>query len=155
MAGATQLEGMSVEKKKKWDLPHWVMPGVFSGNYVVDEAVERISIVKPVEKGTEPENEEALELMVEAALETALKQSPPPTPEQPIEIILTQKESVLRDHVEKLELEIASLKEEVASWEKRLKEFEEKQAKEHQYLYQVVLALKKEWERERNEDRHH
>lgn len=52
------------------------MPGVFSGNYVVDEAVERISIVKPVEKGTEPENEEALELMVEAALETALKQSP-------------------------------------------------------------------------------
>jgi len=140
-----------VEKKKKWDLPHWVMPGVFSGNYVVEEAVERISIAKPIEKEPEPAQETPLAPAVEAVSEQAAL----PKPEQPIEIILTQKESVLRDQVEKLELAITTLKEEVASWENRFKQMEEKQDKELQYLYQVVLALKKEWESERNEDRHH
>lgn len=140
-----------MEKKKKWDLPHWVMPGVFSGNYVVDEAVERISIVKPTEKELEPANGNP----VETIIETAVEQTLPPQPEQPIEIILTQKESLIRDHVEKLELEISSLKEQLTSWEKRFRELEETQTKEIQYLYQVVLALKKEWENERNEDRHH
>ncbi len=140
-----------MDKKKKWDLPHWVMPGVFSGNYVVDEAVERISIVKPTDKGLVPANDTPAETKIEIAAE----QTSLPQTEQPIEIILTQKESVLRDQVEKLELEITAVKEQLASWEKRFKALEEAQAKELQYLYQVVLALKKEWENERNEDRHH
>lgn len=140
-----------MEKKKKWDLPHWVMPGVFSGNYVVDEAVERISIVKPTEKELEQANGNPMETIID----TAVEQTSAPQPEQPVEIILTQKESVIRDHVEKLEMEMTSLKEELASWEKRFRELEEAQTKELQYLYQVVLALKKEWENERNEDRHH
>ncbi|KQL49342.1 hypothetical protein AN963_06160 [Brevibacillus choshinensis] len=140
-----------MEKKKKWDLPHWVMPGVFSGNYVVDEAVERISIVKPTEKELEPANGYSAETIIE----TAVEQASPPLPEQPIEIILTHKESVIHDQVEKLDLEITSLKEQLTSWEKRFRELEETQTKEIQYLYQVVLALKKEWENERNEDSHH
>ncbi|MDF2679889.1 MAG: hypothetical protein K0R47_1079 [Brevibacillus sp.] len=140
-----------MEKKKKWDLPHWVMPGVFSGNYVVDEAVERISIVKPTEKELEPANVNPEETIIE----TAVEKSTPTQYEHPIEIILTQKESIIRDHVEKLDLEIASLKEQLTSWEKRFRDLEEAQTKEIQYLYQVVLALKKEWENERNEDRHH
>ncbi|QRG69958.1 hypothetical protein [Brevibacillus choshinensis] len=140
-----------MDKKKKWDLPHWVMPGVFSGNYVVDEAVERISIVKPTDKGLVPANDTPAETRIEIAAE----QTSLPQTEQPIEIILTQKESVLRDQVEKLELEITAVKEQLVSWEKRFKALEEAQTKELQYLYQVVLALKKEWENERNEDRHH
>lgn len=144
-----------MEKKKKGDLPHWVMPGVFSGNYVVDEAVERITIVKPTDKEQEPEPVPTLEAPHAPVVEAVAEQAAAPKPEQPIEIILTQKESVLRDQVEKLEQAVASLKEEVATWEQRFKQWEEKQAKELQYLYQVVLALKKEWESERNEDRHH
>lgn len=140
-----------MEKKKKWDLPHWVMPGVFSGNYVVEEAVERISIVKPTGKEAEPGSDSP----PEAVVQTAAEQTSPTLPEQPVEIILTQKESVISDHVEKLEVEIASLKEELSAWEERFKELQETQTKELQYLYQVVLALKKEWENERNEDRHH
>lgn len=140
-----------MEKKKKWDLPHWVMPGVFSGNFVVEEAVERISIVKPTEKETET----AAGKLQEAKGDEASVQTSPLAPEQPIEIILTQKESVIRDHVEKLELEMTELKRQLSAWEQRFREIEEKQTKELQYLYQVVLALKKEWESERNEDRHH
>ncbi|WNC17305.1 hypothetical protein [Brevibacillus brevis] len=140
-----------MEKKKKWDLPHWVMPGVFSGNFVVEEAVERISIVKPTEKETET----ATVKLQEAKGDEASVQTSPLAPEQPIEIILTQKESVIRDQVEKLELEMTELKRQLAAWEQRFREIEEKQTKELQYLYQVVLALKKEWESERNEDRHH
>lgn len=140
-----------MEKKKKWDLPHWVMPGVFSGNFVVEEAVERISIVKP----TEEETETAAGKLQEAKGDEASVQTSPLAPEQPIEIILTQKESVIRDHVEKLELEMTELKRQLSAWEQRFREIEEKQTKELQYLYQVVLALKKEWESERNEDRHH
>ncbi|MFD2371718.1 hypothetical protein ACFSO0_17485 [Brevibacillus sp. GCM10020057] len=140
-----------MEKRKKGDLPHWVMPGVFSGNFVVEEAVERITIVKPMEKEPEPTMEAPHAPVVEAVTQPIAGAKP----EQPIEIILTQKESVLRDQVEKLELAVAALKEEIASWESRFKQLEEKQAKELQYLYQVVLALKKEWESERNEDRHH
>lgn len=118
-----------MEKRKKWDLPHWVTPGVFSGNFVVDEAVERISSVKPTEKSTE----KPMEKMIE---------------------IRTQNDPTLLEQVEKLELELTALKEELASWEKRMKELEEEQGKERQYLYQVVLSLKKEWESERNEHRH-
>lgn len=114
-----------MEKRKKWDLPHWVTPGVFSGNFVVDEAVERTSSVNLSGK----------------PLETTIE-------------IRTQTDPILREQVEKLELEIATLREQLASWEKRMKQLEEEQSKERQHLYQVVLSLKKEWESQRNEHRH-
>ncbi|MGM0711658.1 hypothetical protein [Brevibacillus parabrevis] len=139
-----------MEKRKKGDLPHWVTPGVFSGHFVVDEAVERISIVKPVEKAQEavigqvpkqPADEkpdEEKQLVLEPAFEIIMRETDVATSEQ----------------LEKLEQEVAALKESLAAWEKRWKKAEEEQSKERQHLYQVVLSLKKEWESERNEHRH-
>lgn len=116
-----------MEKRKKWELPHWVTPGVFSGHYVAEEAVERVSIAKPIEI-TVP-----LPLAAEKNGEL----------------------EALRQQVKKLEEEMQELKGMVASWEKRCQEMEQEQDKERQHLYQVVLALKKEWEQERDEHRDH
>lgn len=139
-----------MEKRKKWDLSHWVTPGVFSGHFVVDEAVERVSIVKVGEKGQEAVGEKA-------TAKTACEQpaeAKEPVPEPKFEIIMRETDVVTTEQLEKLEQEVAALKESLAAWEKRWKKFEEEQAKERQYLYQVVLSLKKEWESERNEHRH-
>lgn len=129
-----------MEKRRKWDLPHWVTPGVFSGNFVVDEAVERISIVKPMEK----QAEQSIDQETEAKMERRTDH-----------LMLEQTETERKEYREKLEQEIQSLKEAIASWEERFKQLEKEQTKQLQYLYQVVLSLKKEWESERNEHRDH
>ena len=141
-----------MEKRKKWDLPHWVTPGVFSGHYVVDEAVERITIVKPVEKAAEEPTTEIQQ--EEINVEGSTPKQPELVLEPTFEIIMRETDVATSEELENLEREVASLKEELASWENRWKEFEESQKKEMQYLYQVVLSLKKEWEIERNEHRH-
>lgn len=115
-----------MEKKKKWDLPHWVTPGVFSGQYVVDEAVERITCLKP------------MEITLHKPAETDQKAA-----------------DEMKEQVQRLELEIKQLKEQLVTWEQRYKEAEEAQTKERQHLYQVVLSLKKEWENERHAHRDH
>ena len=142
-----------MEKRKKGDLPHWVTPGVFSGTYVVDEAVERISIVKPVEKLPEAEIKVTVQ-EGEAKLEAAPETKPELVLEPTFEIIMRETDVATSEELQNLEQEVASLKETVAAWEKKWKEAEESQKKEMQYLYQVVLSLKKEWEIERNEHRH-
>ncbi|MFY0545508.1 hypothetical protein [Brevibacillus sp. H7] len=38
-----------MEKRKRMDQSHWVTPGVFSGSYTVEEAVERITSTKQME----------------------------------------------------------------------------------------------------------
>ncbi|WP_312108540.1 hypothetical protein [Brevibacillus reuszeri] len=144
-----------MEKRKK-DLPHWVTPGVFSGNYVVDEAVERISIVKPVEPAAKAEEE----IKQNGNDQVVNEETAAPSPkselvlEPTFEIIMRETDVATSDELRSLEQEVATLKEEVTAWEKRWKEAEESQKKEMQYLYQVVLSLKKEWEIERNEHRH-
>ncbi|CFJ34045.1 Uncharacterised protein [Mycobacterium tuberculosis] len=115
-----------MEKKKKWDLPHWVTPGVFSGQYVVDEAVERITCLKPVEMNL-----------------------------QKPQVVEKKVEENLKEQIQRLELELKEVKEQLAGWEKRSLEAEEAQTKERQHLYQVVLSLKKEWENERHAHRDH
>ena len=116
-----------MEKRKKWEVPHWVMPGVFSGHYVAEEAVERVSTAKPIE--------------ITVPIPTAADKK------AELEALTLQ--------VQKLEEELHELKGVLASWEKRYQEMEQEQSKERQHLYQVVLALKKEWERDRDEHRHH
>lgn len=126
-----------MEKRKKWDLPHWVTPGVFSGSYVVDEAVERITSFKPMEftlqkpSGSEKQSDENLKEAVK------------------------QVEERLTERIRELEQKLLEVKEQAAAMEKRWKAAEEAQAKERQHLYQVVLSLKKEWENERNAHRDH
>jgi hypothetical protein len=61
----------------------------------------------------------------------------------------------LRDKVEQLNQQVRQLQESLEAWEQRWQTLEEESKKERQYLYQVVLSLKKEWERERHEHRHH
>jgi hypothetical protein len=106
-----------VEKRKVIVNPHWVTPGVFSGSFVVEEAVERTTTIKLTEAS--------------AADETPWK-----------------------ERLEKLEAQLAHLTETLSSWEEHWKAMEAEQKKEREYLYQVVLSLKKEWEKERNEHRH-
>ncbi|MFS0555596.1 hypothetical protein [Brevibacillus sp. 179-C9.3 HS] len=140
-----------MEKRKKWDLSHWVTPGVFSGNYVVDEAVQRISIVKPNEKQEEEETENVQELVVNTSEEQQKELVLEPT----FGIIMREPDEAVGDQVQKLEQEVRELREALAAWEERWKKLEENHMKEIQYLYRVVLSLKKEWEIERNEHRDH
>jgi acetyl-CoA carboxylase alpha subunit len=107
-----------VEKRKRMENPHWVTPGVFSGSFAVEEAVERITSIKLPEARTEDE-----------------------TP--------------WKERVEKLEAQLSQLTEALSSWEERWKAMEAEHKKEREYLYQVVLSLKKEWEKERDDHRHH
>lgn len=116
-----------MEKRKKWELPHWVTPGVFSGHYVAEEAVERISSAKSIEISV-------------------------PVPQAGDK---KEEYEALRQQVNKLQEELQEVKALLAGWEKRCQELEIEQAKERQHLYQVVLTLKQEWENERNEHRHH
>lgn len=57
---------------------------------------------------------------------------------------------LLKEKLEQVKQEVAQLQEAVAMWEQRCQLMEEENRKERQYLYQVVLSLKREWERERN-----
>ncbi|GED52680.1 hypothetical protein EDM54_17585 [Brevibacillus borstelensis] len=107
-----------MEKRKKGETTHWIMPGVFSGEFVVDEAVERVQLKK---LGDQRDAAEAL----------------------------------WKERAEEIQKELAALKEAVSRWEERFKVLQEEQKREREYLYQVVLSLKQEWERERNENRHH
>jgi len=126
-----------MEKRKKWDLPHWVTPGVFSGKYVVDEAVERITSFKPMEITLQkPSSSEKQE-------DEACKEE------------MKQVEEKLMEQIQQLEVKLNEAKEQFAAAEKRWQAAEETQAKERQHLYQVVLSLKKEWENERNANRDH
>jgi hypothetical protein len=123
-----------MEKRKKWDLPHWVTPGVFSGEFVVDQAVERITSVKQMEINL---------------------QTPQVVEQQEDESLKEPLNEPLKEQIAQLELELKEVKDQLASWEKRYTDAEEAQAKERQYLYQVVLSLKQEWENERNARRDH
>ncbi|WP_400163736.1 hypothetical protein ACAF76_011745 [Brevibacillus sp. TJ4] len=116
-----------MEKRKKWEVQHWITPGVFSGHYVAEEAVERISTAQ------------SLEISV------------------PIPQANEKKEELeaLRQQVHTLQAELREVKELLDRWEKKSAELEAEHAKERQHLYQVVLSLKQEWEKERNEDRDH
>jgi flagellar motility protein MotE (MotC chaperone) len=119
-----------VEKRKRGEPPHWVMPGVFSGHVIIEEAVERVTSVKLPEllpfEG--PASKERIE-----------------QPEEPL----------WKERIEQLEAQVAALRESLAAWEERFKALEAAQKRECEYLYQVVLSLKKEWEKERDEHRHH
>jgi len=53
------------------------------------------------------------------------------------------------------EEQIKSLQLELAEWKKRVQQLEQKFAKERDYLYQLVLLLKREWEEYRNENCNH
>jgi hypothetical protein len=108
-----------VEKRKRLETNHWVTPGVFSGHYTVDEAVERITTVKQMETTAH-----------------------------------TVDDSAWKERLELLESRVIELTQALAAWENRWKEMEVENKKERQYLYQVVLSLKKEWEKERDEYRH-
>ncbi|MEJ8544815.1 hypothetical protein [Brevibacillus borstelensis] len=107
-----------MEKRKKGENTHWIMPGVFSGEFVVEEAVERVQLKK----------QEDHRAVVEA---------------------------LWREQSAEIQHELAAIKEELTRWEERFKALQEEQKREREYLYQVVLSLKQEWERERNENRHH
>nr|WP_216675457.1 hypothetical protein [Brevibacillus sp. HB1.3] len=130
-------------------MSHWVTPGVFSGSYVVDEAVQRISIVKANEKQEEVGTENVQELVVNTTSEQPKELLLEPT----FEIIMRETDEAVVEQVHQLEQEVMELKEALASWEERWEKLEENHAKQLQYLYQVVLSLKKEWEIERNEHR--
>nr|WP_207145750.1 hypothetical protein [Brevibacillus brevis] len=130
-------------------MSHWVTPGVFSGNYVVDEAVQRISIVKANEKQDEVVTENVQELVVNTTAEQPKELLLEPT----FEIIMRETDEAVVEQVHQLEQEVMELKEALASWEERWEKLEENHSKQLQYLYQVVLSLKKEWEIERNEHR--
>nr|WP_217444714.1 hypothetical protein [Brevibacillus sp. HB1.2] len=132
-------------------MSHWVTPGVFSGSYVVDEAVQRISIVKANEKQEEEVTENVQELVVKTTVEQPKELVLEPT----FEIIMRETDEVVVEQVHKLEQEVMELKEALASWEERWEKLEENHTKQLQYLYQVVLSLKKEWEIERNEHRNY
>lgn len=58
---------------------------------------------------------------------------------------------LIKEKLEQLQQEVAQLQVAGSQWEKRCLMMEEENRKERQYLYQVVLSLKKEWEQERNE----
>jgi septal ring factor EnvC (AmiA/AmiB activator) len=107
-----------VEKRKRVENPHWVTPGVFSGSFVVEEAVERITSIKQPEA-------------------------------------CTSDDATWKERLEELEAQLAKLTKSLSSWEERWRAMEAEQKKEREYLYQVVLSLKKEWEKERDENRHH
>nr|WP_202890687.1 hypothetical protein [Brevibacillus brevis] len=130
-------------------MSHWVTPGVFSGSYVVDEAVQRISIVKANEKQDEVVTENVQELVVNTTAEQPKELLLEPT----FEIIMRETDEAVVEQIHQLEQEVMELKEALASWEERWEKLEENHAKQLQYLYQVVLSLKKEWEIERNEHR--
>jgi flagellar motility protein MotE (MotC chaperone) len=119
-----------VEKRKRGEPPHWVMPGVFSGHVIIEEAVERVTSVKLPEllpfEG--PASKERIE-----------------QPEEPL----------WKERIEQLEAQVAGLRESLAAWEERFKALDAEHKRECEYLYQVVLSLKKEWEKERDEHRHH
>nr|WP_217368503.1 MULTISPECIES: hypothetical protein [unclassified Brevibacillus] len=132
-------------------MSHWVTPGVFSGSYVVDEAVQRISIVKANEKQEEEVTENVQELVVKTTVEQPKELVLEPT----FEIIMRETDEVVVEQVHKLEQEVMELKEALASWEERWEKLEGNHTKQLQYLYQVVLSLKKEWEIERNEHRNY
>nr|WP_217367052.1 hypothetical protein [Brevibacillus sp. AF8] len=132
-------------------MSHWVTPGVFSGSYVVDEAVQRISIVKANEKQEEEVTENVQELVVNTTAEQPKELVLEPT----FEIIMRETDEAVVEQVHKLEQEVMELKEALASWEERWEKLEENHTKQLQYLYQVVLSLKKEWEIERNEHRNY
>jgi len=108
-----------MEKRKRLETSHWVTPGVFSGHYTVEEAVERITTVKQTEQTAQKADDVAW------------------------------KERLLL-----LESRLTEVTEALAEWEKRWKQMEQVNQKERQYLYQVVLSLKQEWERARDEHRH-
>nr|WP_285860424.1 hypothetical protein [Brevibacillus sp. MER 51] len=132
-------------------MSHWVTPGVFSGSYVVDEAVQRISIVKANEKQEEEVTENVQELVVNTTAEQPKELVLEPT----FEIIMRETDEAVVEQVHKFEQEVMELKEALASWEERWEKLEENHTKQLQYLYQVVLSLKKEWEIERNEHRNY
>lgn len=156
-----------MDKRKKWDASHWVTPGVFSGSYVVDEAVQRVTIVKAYEKQEEDSLEtiqelvlntseaEPSELVLEIELEPEPATEPEPEPEAVLEMVVEEPDDGVFEQVQKLEQEVLELREALASWEERWSKLEAGNAKEMQYLYQVVLSLKKEWENERNEHRNY
>lgn len=108
-----------MEKRKRIESPHWVTPGVFSGNYTVEEAVERVTTSKQLD-----------------------------APVQSID------DSLWKERMQMLESRLAELTQALTTWENRWKTMEAENKKERQYLYQVVLSLKKEWEKERDEHRH-
>nr|WP_206768169.1 hypothetical protein [Brevibacillus formosus] len=132
-------------------MSHWVTPGVFSGSYVVDEAVQRISIVKANEKQEEEGTEDVQELVVNTTVEQPKELVLEPT----FEIIMRETDEAVVEQVHKLEQEVMELKEALALWEERWEKLEGNHTKQLQYLYQVVLSLKKEWELERNEHRNY
>lgn len=109
-----------MEKRKKAEGNHWItpIPGVFSGQFVVEEAVERVTSMKR-------------------------------------EDFQTSEGSAGRMQTEQFQQQLDALKEAVARWEERFEKLQEEQKREREYLYQVVLSLKQEWERERNENRDH
>lgn len=109
-----------MERRKKGDNGQWVTPGVFSGSFVVEEAVEKTNTVRQCE--------------------------------QPLPAV---EEQQLQMKMEQLETQLTDLREALVSSEDRWKRMEADFKKEREYLYQVVLSLKKEWENERNEHRHH
>jgi hypothetical protein len=131
-----------VEKRKRGEPPHWVMPGVFSGHVIIEEAVERVTSVKLPEllpfEG--PASKERIEQPEEPLWKERIEQ-----PEEPL----------WKERIEQLEAQVAALRESLAAWEERFKALEAEQKRECEYLYQVVLSLKKEWEKERDEHRHH
>jgi flagellar motility protein MotE (MotC chaperone) len=119
-----------VEKRKRGEPPHWVMPGVFSGHVIVEEAVERVTSVK-------------------------LPELLPFEGQAPNEQVKQPEEPTWKERIEQLEAQVAELKQSLAAWEERFKALEAEQKRDCEYLYQVVLSLKKEWEKERDEHRDH
>ncbi|GAA4708710.1 hypothetical protein [Brevibacillus fulvus] len=59
-------------------------------------------------------------------------------------------DSQLKSQIEMLAQQIQQLQAQLAEWEQRWAMMKEEQNKERQYLYQVVLSLKQEWETERS-----
>ncbi|USG63462.1 hypothetical protein NDK47_14880 [Brevibacillus ruminantium] len=110
-----------MDKRKKGEGSHWItpIPGLFSGEIMVEEAVERVTSIKREE------------------------------------VVMTTDGAQWRLRAEEMQQELAALKEKVTRWEEQFKALQDEQKREREYLYQVVLSLKQEWERERSENRDH
>ncbi|NGQ97305.1 hypothetical protein G3578_19390 [Brevibacillus sp. SYP-B805] len=76
--------------------------------------------------------------------------------QEPVSHALAQAEeqSELIGKITSLEQDMQTLQRQLQEWEKKWAHFVKASQRDREHLYQVVLSLKKEWEMERDENRH-
>ncbi|MGO0061063.1 hypothetical protein ACTID9_13770 [Brevibacillus fluminis] len=113
-----------MEKKRKQESSHWTIPGVFYGEVEAMDAVQRVPAVVA-------QQEEWTGGAAHPVMETAKS-----------------------EEMAALVAEVALLKDTLKQFEDRLKVVQLEHKRERERLYQMVLLLKQEWERARDEHRY-